>query len=131
MGWDGPEFADRGFACSPYQGAPRLDDPRAAGLVALLSARDDRRPGWLLAGRALQRVLLHATARGIGAAFRTRPLEVPVTRDQIRAEFTGGAYPQLLLRLGCGGTAVTSQRRPVSGMFRAESPCAPGDGGGP
>jgi hypothetical protein len=121
MRWDGPEFTDREFAHGAYARALHADEPRAVGLVALLSTRDDRRPGWLLAGQALQRLLLHATAHGVGAAFHTQPLEVPVTRDQIRAEFTGGAYPQMLLRLGCGGTAVTSLRRPVSRMFRKES----------
>jgi len=121
MQWDGPEFAGRGFACSAYEVAAFPDDPRAVGLVALLSTRDDRRPGWLLAGQALQRMLLHATAHGVGAAFHTQPLEVPAARDQIRAEFTGGSYPQMLLRLGCGGTAVTSPRRPVSGMIREDA----------
>ena len=119
--WDGPAFAGRdlipGAAARPATAfAP--DDPRATGVVGLLTTREDRRPGWLLAGRALQRLLLHAAARDIGAAFHTQPLEIPEIRDQVRAGFTGGAYPQLLLRFGYDGYTVTSPRRPVSDTLR-------------
>jgi hypothetical protein len=33
--------------------------------VALLTTRDDQRVSWLLAGQALQRLLLHATAHNV------------------------------------------------------------------
>jgi len=115
--WDGPGFAGRDLSPAAETGSVSLyspDEPREAGLVALLSTRDDRRPGWLLAGQALQRLLLHAAARGVGSAFHTQPLEIPEIREWIRADFTGGAYPQVLLRFGCGGYPVKSPRRPVS-----------------
>ncbi|HUY52693.1 MAG TPA: hypothetical protein VMV92_44495 [Streptosporangiaceae bacterium] len=114
---DGLEFATRDFACSAGWGhavSRRPDSPHALGVVALLSTREDRRLGWLLAGQALQRLLLHATAHGVSAAFHTQPLELPWTRERIRTEFTGGAYPQMLLRLGCGGHPVATPRRPVA-----------------
>jgi nitroreductase len=121
MRYDGPEFAVRDV---PGGGAPaspeRPDDRHAIGLVALLSTRDDRRPGWLLAGQALQRLLLYATARGVDAAFHTQPLELTIMRELIRGEFTEGLYPQMLLRLGCGGQVTASPRRPVTGTLRRE-----------
>lgn len=116
--WDGLEFAGRGTGealARAAQGAPF-----GAGSVVLLSTRDDRRPGWLLAGVAMQRLLLYATARGIGAAFHTQPLEVPEIRDRIRFDFTGGAYPQVLLRFGCGGVAGTRRRRTVGDTLREQ-----------
>jgi hypothetical protein len=122
MRYDGPEFAVRdvpGGGGAPA--APECpDDPHAVGLVALLSTREDRRPGWLLAGQALQRLLLYATARGVDAAFHTQPLELTITRELIREEFTEGLYPQMLLRLGCGGQVTASPRRPVTGTLRRE-----------
>lgn len=111
------EFATRDFSCGAGWGhaASRLPDgPHVLGVVALLSTREDRRLGWLLAGQALQRLLLHATACGISAAFHTQPLELPWTRERIRTEFTGGAYPQMLLRLGYGGHLAATPRRPVA-----------------
>jgi nitroreductase len=123
MRYDGPEFAVRevpGDAGGAAAMPERPDDPHAIGLVALLSTRDDRRPGWLLAGQALQRLLLYATARGVDAAFHTQPLELAITRELIREEFTEGLYPQMLLRLGCGGQATASPRRPVTGTLRRE-----------
>ena len=118
---DGLEFATRGFTRDPRHGfTVRAFDgsPHALGVVALLSTRDDSRLSWLYAGQALQRPLLQATADGIAAAFHTQPLELPGTREQIRAQFTDGRYPQMLLRLGCGGRKLTAPRRPVSDTLR-------------
>jgi len=126
---DGPEFAARGFERGAtgwwYPAHPQQDRPQALGVVAILATRDDRRLGWLLAGQALQRLLLHAAAGGVSVAFHTQPLELPGTRARIRTEFTGGAYPQMLLRLGCGGRAGATLRRPVADTL-AGSLTAPG-----
>lgn len=34
------------------------------------------------------------------------------------AQFTDGRYPQMLMRLGCGGHKLTTPRRPVSDTLR-------------
>jgi len=124
MRYDGPEFAVRhvpGGADGEPAPPERPDDPHAVGLVVLLSTRDDRQPGWLLAGQALQRLLLYATARGVDAAFHTQPLELASLRGLIREQFTGGLYPQMLLRLGCGAKVMASPRRPVTCTLRGEN----------
>lgn len=119
--WSGPVFAGRelipGTALKPLT-VFGPDDQHATGVIGLLTTREDRRPGWLLAGQALQRLLLHATAAGVGAAFHTQPLEIPQIRNQVRNSFTDGAYPQVLLRFGYDGYAVTSPRRAVSQTLR-------------
>lgn len=122
--WSGPDFLGRDFPAHDGQGgwgpwAP--DGACVPGVIALLTTRVDRRPGWLVAGQALQRLLLHATARGVGVAFHTQPLEIPVIRERIRAEFTGRAHPQVLLRLGCGGFFDATPRRSVSDVLRARA----------
>jgi hypothetical protein len=120
---DGLEFAARDFASGTGRGFPlpsRPASPDALGTVALLTTRDDQRVSWLLAGQALQRLLLHATAHNASAAFHTQPLELPALRERIRIEVTGRGYPQMLLRLGCGGPTVTTPRRPVTGTLTEE-----------
>jgi nitroreductase len=120
---DGLEFTTRDFACGTGWGhAPlsRPDIPHAMGLVALLTTRDDSRLAWLLAGHALQRLLLHATAQNVSAAFHTQPLELPRIREQIRAEFADCAHPQMLLRLGRDSHAATTPRRPVTDILIEE-----------
>jgi hypothetical protein len=119
---DGLEFAGRDFACGTGWGYPLKsppDGPNAIGLVALLTTRDDSRVAWLLAGQALQRLLLHATSQGVSAAFHTQPLELPQLRQQIRTEFTDGDCPQMLLRLGRGGHTAVTPRRPVPQLLIA------------
>lgn len=44
--------------------------------------------------------------------------EIPGIRGRIRAEFTGRAYPQVLLRLGCGGFFTPTPRRTVNDVLR-------------
>jgi hypothetical protein len=91
----------------------RTDD-HGVGVVAVLATRDDRPRDWLLAGQVLQRLLLHAAAHHISAAFHPQPLELPDYRRRIQTEFAGGAYPQLLLRLGHTGRDPDSSPRPVT-----------------
>ena len=93
-----------------FRSAHRVDD-HGVGVVAVLATPDDRPPDWLLAGRVLQRLLLHAAAHDVSAAFHTQPLELPEYRRHIQTEFTGGAYPQLLLRLGHAGRDPKTPRR--------------------
>ncbi len=67
---------------------------------------------WLLAGQALQRVLLTATARGIAVSPLTQPLE---TSDAwlVRDPRSGREVPQMILRLGYGLPVPPTPRRPV------------------
>jgi len=118
---DGPQFAIRGYVRRAGQRPAPLPGPRAPGLVALLSTRDDSREARLLAGHALQRLLLHAAAHQVSAAFHTQPLEVPRMRERIRARFAEGAYPQLLLRLGWASDTTAAPRRPVADLVPART----------
>ncbi|MEU6144513.1 hypothetical protein ABZ848_29695 [Streptomyces sp. NPDC047081] len=70
------------------------------GTVAVLSTPYDRRPDWLRAGQALQRMLLYAAAHDVMAAFHTQPLELPELRARLRTGLTAGRHPQVVLRLG-------------------------------
>ncbi len=123
-GLDGSGFADRQFGCDtrwPASPPPGRADDYGLGVVAVLATHDDRPLDWLLAGQVLQRLLLHATAHHVSAAFHTQPLELSDYRRRIQTEFTGGAYPQMLLRLGRAGHAdhdARTPRRPVTEMLR-------------
>jgi len=94
----------------------------------LMSTEADDRYSWLLAGRALGRVLLHATAAGVAASPLTQALDWPATRTRMQAQLSLVGHPQMLLRMGyppdtapeeSPGSAV-SGRRPVSDVLRFE-----------
>lgn len=118
---DGLEFAGRDFAA----GAPwgfrlrgRRADPRAGGTVAVLSTQHDRRLDWLLAGQALQHLLLYATVHEVKVAFHTQPLELSDLRAAVRAELLGcGAHPQAVLRFGRSTRVAVSPRRMITDLL--------------
>jgi nitroreductase len=69
-------------------------------LLALGTAEDDALAR-LRAGEATSLVLLTATAQGLASCPVTEPLEIPETREAIRADaFDDDNYPQMLLRVG-------------------------------
>ncbi len=71
-----------------------------AVVIALGTAEDDE-VSRLRAGEATSLVLLTATALGLASCPITEPLEIPETREEIRADVFGGdAYPQMLMRIG-------------------------------
>ena len=60
-------------------------------------------------------VLLTATRLGLAGSPLTQPLEVGGIRTFVRDHVTGGAHPQMLLRLGWphGASLPPTPRRPL------------------
>ncbi|WP_371680107.1 nitroreductase [Streptomyces sp. NBC_01276] len=94
---------DRGWAV--FEKRPRL---------ALLGTRGDTRADWLLAGQALERVLLRATADGLATSMTSQPLEWPELRWTVRDPLAATGHVQMVLRLGYGPAGPATPRRPVS-----------------
>jgi len=83
----------------------------------MLSTRDDRPEDWVIAGQALQRILLTASACGAAVAIHSQPLELPWLRQVIRLQLSDGAYPQLILRFGNVVQVAVSTRRDVTDVL--------------
>jgi nitroreductase len=71
---------------------------RAATYTLIYGDRDDL-GGWLLAGQALSALWLAATELGLCVLPLSVVVEVPVTRERLRAMLTG-QHPHLVVRLG-------------------------------
>ncbi|MFK4145380.1 Acg family FMN-binding oxidoreductase [Streptomyces sp. NPDC004065] len=94
--------ADRGTA--DFEQRPHL---------ALLSTRGDTRADWLVAGQALERVLLEATSAGLATSLSSHSLESPDLRLLTRDPVGGHGHVQMVLRLGYGPSGPATPRRPV------------------
>ncbi|HLJ99113.1 MAG TPA: hypothetical protein VKU39_04305 [Streptosporangiaceae bacterium] len=117
-----PHFPGRDFAHGRGWGLLQRvtgTGPGSAGQVCLLATADDRPRDWVNAGQALQRVLLTSAACGVAAALHSQPLELAWLREFTRQKFTGGSYPQLVLRLGTVIQTAVSVRRPVTSVLFA------------
>ncbi|MEV0181943.1 hypothetical protein AB0I54_22015 [Streptomyces sp. NPDC050625] len=119
---DSIPFAGRDYAdlTRMFPTPPRRWTGRS-GRVAVLSTDRDDRSAWLRAGQALERVLLHAAAQDVMAAFHTQPLEIDPLRVRIRRTLSGGAFPQMILRLGYVPYVRSLPRRPVTDVLAWEA----------
>jgi nitroreductase len=110
-------------------GALEADRDRRRVLVArallCLSSRGDLPADWVVAGQALQRVLLRAAAHGLQACYLDQPVEVPELRERLRGLLGERAHPQLLFRLGYGVELPATPRRPVDEVLRRMTPLPP------
>ena len=88
-------------------------------LVVVLCSFYDGPLAELLAGQAMQRVLLTATTLGLSASFLSQPIEVPHVREELRRVLGGTLAPQTLLRLGFGSPVPATPRRPVADLLIA------------
>ncbi|MBL7256262.1 Acg family FMN-binding oxidoreductase [Paractinoplanes lichenicola] len=86
-------------------------------LVAVLGSAGDRPADQLLAGQALQRVLLTVTDAGLAASLISQPIEVPAAREQLRRSLRRSGFPQLALRIGYGHPGPSAPRRDVTDVI--------------
>jgi nitroreductase len=103
----------RVFAGPALQQPPDVsaDDDNAVMLALGTESDDDL--ARLRAGEATSLVLLSATAMGLASCPVTEPLEIPETREAVRADVFGtSGHPQMLLRIGWA--AVNADPLPVS-----------------
>ena len=103
----------------PDEPPPDVERPT----VVLMGTESDDRYAWLLAGRALGRVLLDATAAGVAASPLTQALDWPATRTRMQSRLSLVGHPQMLLRMGYAPEAAdraVSGRRPVADVLRFE-----------
>jgi len=96
-------------------GRTLTDDP----LIAVLGTAGDAQQDHLLAGFALQRVLLTITDHGLASALLSQPIEVPSAREQLRIALGRYGTPQMVLRVGYAGPTSPTPRRPVADVIEA------------
>lgn len=107
-----------------YRGSPDAQEHGSAdaqehgAVLALLTTPSDTARDWLVAGRALSRMLLTASVHGLAASFATTVLENPTTRHEVVRSLGLVGAPQMLVQLGYGEPGPRSSRRPVTGMQR-------------
>ncbi|MEV4703987.1 Acg family FMN-binding oxidoreductase [Actinoplanes sp. NPDC049316] len=84
--------------------------------IALLTTPGDTEDDWIMAGQALQRVLLTATTLGVSAMPMSQPIELPAARSLLTGRRTG-ERAQMVLRLGYGRPVPATPRRPVTDVL--------------
>jgi nitroreductase len=84
--------------------------------IVVLCTAGDTPEHWLVAGQALQRVLLLATVHGLAATPMSQPLEIPALRELVTGSGTD-RWAQLILRLGYAQPTQPTPRRPLSDVL--------------
>jgi nitroreductase len=91
----------RWFAGAVLAQPPDLDAAEDNAVVVALGTSSDDDLSRMRAGEATSVALLTATALGLATCPITEPLEIPETREAVRADVFGEeGYPQMLLRIG-------------------------------
>ncbi|WP_433258135.1 Acg family FMN-binding oxidoreductase [Streptosporangium sp. CA-135522] len=118
-----PHFAQRDYAHGhPWGSDTDQFNATSTGTVAVLTTSADTREDWITAGQALQRVLLHASAYDVHAAFHTQALETFHLREFLRQELLSGEHPQTIMRLGYTSDDSEGVRRPVTDVLQERRP---------
>ena len=104
-----------------HRGAPEageVEEELARSTVLVISTREDSRHDWVLAGMALERLLLAATAKGLVATFADQALQDDTLRPEVAEALGIWGKPQVLLRIGRALVdAPITPRRPLDELF--------------
>lgn len=91
-------------------------------LVAVLGSTGNTTTDQIIAGQALQRVLLTATDSGLSASMISQPIEVPGAREQLRLSLGRFGTPQMVMRIGYGQPGWPTPRRTVDEVIDLPAP---------
>ncbi|BCL16489.1 Acg family FMN-binding oxidoreductase [Micromonospora sagamiensis] len=86
-------------------------------LVAVLIAAGNTATDQIVAGQALQRVLLTATDADLAVSMLSQPIEVPSAREQLRLSLGRFGTPQMVMRIGFGQPGRPTPRRMVDDVL--------------
>ncbi|SCF38184.1 Acg family FMN-binding oxidoreductase [Micromonospora mirobrigensis] len=86
-------------------------------LVAVLGSAGNTATDQIVAGQALQRVLLTATDAGLGVSMMSQPIEVPGAREALRLSLGRFGTPQMVMRIGYGQPGRPTPRRGVEDVL--------------
>lgn len=104
-----------------HRGAPEageIEEELARSTVLVVATRADTRQDWVVAGLALERMLLAATAKGLVATFAEQALQDPALRPEVAEVLGLWGLPQVLLRVGRPLVdAPLTPRRPLSELL--------------
>jgi hypothetical protein len=92
---------------------------RAAADVVVVCTAENRAVDWLIAGEAVQRLVLEAATHGLAVAEVLGNLELPADRSRLRQRLGGADHPQAVLRLGGAAARVRGRRRPLAEILVA------------
>ncbi|MFE1202783.1 Acg family FMN-binding oxidoreductase [Streptomyces sp. NPDC058762] len=114
----GPRRRDGKAPVRDFSGRTPVPDRESAAFertphLALLGTRSDGPRDWLMAGQALERVLLESTLAGLSTSLTSHPLEDRELRLLARDPGSGVGHEQMVLRLGYGPKGPATPRRPV------------------
>lgn len=90
--------------------------------TAILTTVGDGPYSSVVAGQALERMLLVAASRDIHASFASRVLENPVTRDEVERTLDLDASPQMIVRFGHGPAGPWTPRRDLEDVMVGRGP---------
>jgi hypothetical protein len=82
-------------------------------VVGVLGADADLPYHDLMAGQALQRILLTTTMAGLAASLFFQPIEVAPAREELRAGLRRKGWPSMLIRAGYCVPAPPTPRRDI------------------
>lgn len=88
-------------------------EPEPLPHLGLLCTERDHPDDWLLAGQAMERMVLRATREGLATSFATQALARPELRWLLRDPVWGAGPVQMVIRLGYGRLGAPTSRRPV------------------
>jgi nitroreductase len=86
-------------------------------LLVVVGTDGDSQLHQVVAGMALQRLLLTATEQRLASSMLSQPIEVPAAREDLRQALRRHGTPQMIVRIGYGQPGRATTRRPVDSVI--------------
>jgi hypothetical protein len=87
-------------------------------VLGIVESRGDTPEDWMLAGMALEKILLFAASENLSASYLNQPLEVPDLKNKLIKSLKLKGVPQQILRMGYGKDVKPTPRRNVDEVLK-------------